>query len=81
MICDCSSAEHQIIFHYDEEEKLVYCSIHLSSHNFFKRLKLGLRYIFGYKCRFGHWEEFILKTEHSNKLKEISDFLSNDDKS
>ena len=41
-----------------------------------KRLKNGIMYIFGYKSKYGHFDEFIFRPEHSDKLKEISDILS-----
>lgn len=74
-VCDCHSREHQIVFEYDFDDNLVYCHIHLINYSFFKRLKNGLRYIFGYKCRYGHWDEFVWQVEHAEKLKEMSDLL------
>ena len=76
LICDCSSREHQIIIEHDNEDNLTYCHIHLVKHGFWRRLKAGLKYIFGYKCRYGQWEEFILKPEHANQLRELSELLS-----
>lgn len=76
LICDCSSREHQIIIEYDNEDGLTYCHIHLVKHGFRRRLKAGLKYIFGYKCRYGQWDEFILKPEHANQLHELSELLS-----
>lgn len=76
LICDCNSREHQIIIEYDNEDNLAYCHIHLVKHGFWRRLKAGLKYIFGYKCRYGQWDEFILKPEHAGKLRELSEFLS-----
>ena len=76
LICDCSSREHQIIIEHDNEDKLTYCHIHLVKHGFWRRLKAGLKYIFGYKCRYGQWDEFILKPEHANHLRELSELLS-----
>lgn len=76
LICDCSSREHQIIIEHDNEDNLIYCHIHLVKHGFWRRLKAGLKYIFGYKCRYGQWDEFILKPEHANQLRELSELLS-----
>ena len=76
LICDCSSREHQIIIEHDNEDNLTYCHIHLVKHGFWRRLKAGLKYIFGYKCRYGQWDEFILKPEHANHLRELSELLS-----
>jgi hypothetical protein len=76
LICDCGSIEHQIVIQQDEEEGLIYCHIYLSNRSFFGRLKYGIKYIFGYKCRYGHWDEFIFKPEHAPKLLELSKLLS-----
>jgi hypothetical protein len=71
LICDCTSREHQIIIEYDPEDNLTYCHIHLVKFSFFKRLKNGFKYIFGYKCRYGHFEEFIFKPQHVKTIYEM----------
>lgn len=72
LICACNSTEHQIVLHLDQEDKVIYCHIHLTSYqSFFKRLWVGIKYIFGYKCKYGHWDEFIINHEHSDKLIEL----------
>lgn len=76
LICDCSSREHQIIIEHNNEDNLTYCHIHLVKHGFWRRFKAGLKYIFGYKCRYGQWDEFVLKPEHANQLRELSELLS-----
>ena len=75
LICDCSSAEHQIIIRYEEEDNLFYAHIHLSKLSFFKRLISGIKYIFGYSCRYGNFEEFIFKHEHAEDLRKMSNLL------
>lgn len=75
LLCECSSSEHQIIIHeeiYNENDKEIYCSIHLSKQPFFKRLIYAIKYVFGYQSKFGAFEEFIFRTEHSKDLKRIS---------
>jgi len=80
LICDCSSREHQIIIEHDAEDNLTYCHIHLVKHGFWKRVKSALKYILGYKCKYGQWDEFIFKPEHAQQLKQIADLLSEDNK-
>lgn len=75
-ICECSSTEHQIVVNYDFDDNIVYCHIHLTNQSFWNRLKSGIKYIFGYHCRYGHWDEFIWKPEHATKLRELADLLS-----
>lgn len=73
LICECNHSEHQMIFKTlgsDKDEGLdeVYISIHLSKKKFFKRLWIGIRYIFGYQSRYGMFDEIITTKE---KLKQI----------
>lgn len=78
LICECSNVEHQIEFKYFEEAdiKEVYMSIHLSqSHGFWSRLKYAIKYLFGYKSRYGAFDEFIFRREDADKLQSIVDFL------
>ena len=78
MTCDCHSTEHQIVINFDEDtkENLVYLHIHLVTHrNFFKRLWLGLKYVFGYKSRYGNWDEFIVSRKNYHKLKDVVNFI------
>jgi hypothetical protein len=72
LICECNSAEHQIIIHYEQDENVAYCHIHLSKRSFMKRLVLGLRYIFGYHCVFGHWDEFVITDKHAQALRRLA---------
>ncbi len=70
--CSCYSPEHRLVFVYDEEENEIYVSVFLSQYrNFFKRIWIGIKYVFGYKCRFGHFDEFILSLDDKEKLTKI----------
>lgn len=69
-ICECHSLEHQVHFWYDDEFQQVYIEVHLVKYGFFARVKYALKYIFGYKSRFGAFDEFIFKPEDLKKLKE-----------
>lgn len=73
-ICNCSDIEHQMIVSIDSEdkEKEIYVSIHLSDyHNFFQKLWIGIKYIFGKKSKYGNWDVIILNEKDMIKLKEI----------
>lgn len=77
-VCECSSMEHIMIaswFPEDMEDKSVYVSIHLKHDNFLTRLKQAIKYIFGYKCKYGNFEEIILGEKHIPQLKEIISYL------
>jgi phage-related protein len=73
-ICECHTVEHQLVFRHDPDEKYyaLYIDVHLITYNnIFKRMWVSLKYIFGYKCRYGHWDEFIVKREDAQRMKEI----------
>lgn len=77
LICDCKSIEHQIVIEYDESCNLVFFYVHLNKRSFYLRLKYGLKYIFGYKSRYGHFDEFIFNPDHAKTFIELSELLSN----
>ena len=78
IICACHSTDHQMVFLYDDDPDWedVYVHIHLSqSRNFFERLWHGLKYIFGYKSKYGDFDEMILKPQDYIKLQNVVDKL------
>ena len=76
LLCRCHSSEHQILVHYDEDDKELYLDVHLDScYNFWQRLWRGLKYIFGYRCKYGHWDCFIFNENDADKLQAMADAL------
>lgn len=79
IICSCGSTEHDIIITRNENKDYddnVYLSIHLvNERNIFKRIKYAIKYIFGYKSKYGCFDEIILDKRHYEKIKEIADYL------
>ena len=86
IICECHSTQHQYIFLYDEDkdkdgnitDRTVYIHTHLNKQPFFKRIWIAIRYIFGYQCRYGAFDEFIIKPSDVDKFKNIVKFLEID---
>lgn len=73
-ICECHSLEHQLTFWYDTEYNELYCEPHLVTYrNFLKRIYVGIRYIFGYKSRYGEWDSLIFKQNDVDKLRQFLD--------
>jgi hypothetical protein len=74
----CYSTEHQIVINKADwgEGKTAYLAVHLHNYrNFFKRVGVAVKYIFGYKCRYGHWDEFIITDENYKPFKRMVDFF------
>jgi hypothetical protein len=70
-VCSCHSLEHQMAFWHDEDDKYsdLYTEVHLITYyGFFRRLWYGLKYAFGYKSRFGAWDEFLFNKDSEQKL-------------
>ena len=74
-ICQCYNTEHQLIFSYFPEEKGD-VSVHLTpEYRIWKRICIAIKYIFGYKCKFGHFDEFIFKKTDADKLQSVVNYL------
>lgn len=79
MICQCSSMEHQLVYWKDPEDRQVYMSVYLAPLPLLERIWAAIRYVFGYRCRYGHWEEFVLGEEHGDQLRQIADTIDPND--
>ena len=66
--CQCGSDEHTLRFVLSEDKLSknpdapeYYCSIYLNQwRNVFKRIWVAIKYVFGYKCKYGHWDNWTL---------------------
>jgi len=78
IICQCNSSEHQILFLYSEDDgyPMVFVHIHLNKQPLMKRIKNGIKYIFGYQSRYGMFDEFIVNPEDIGKFKKIVEYLN-----
>lgn len=80
-ICECHSPEHQFILTYIEggfiktreveylEEDMLSITIHLANYkSFWKRLISGIKYIFGYKSRYGNFDSILFDPKDCDRL-------------
>lgn len=75
-ICSCNNTEHHLVFNYDKELNAVYCDVHLiPEHNIFKRMWIAIKYIFGHRSKYGHFDEFIFNPEDADRLQKIVNHL------
>ena len=81
VVCDCHSSEHHLQLHYfiDNDNPFpreVYIQPFLNTYyNFWKRVKAGIKYIFGYKCMYGQWDSMCITRENYQAFKDMIDFL------
>jgi len=67
--CKCYSDEHTLKFILDKEEKEIYTSVYLQTYGaWYRRVWLGIKYIFGYKCKYGSFDVFLLQEEDAKRL-------------
>jgi hypothetical protein len=70
--CACCSPEHIMDLNYDKELNMVFLSIHLKKYNsFWRRLWYAIKYIFGYQCKYGTFDEFIINESNVSRIREI----------
>lgn len=73
--CDCGYLEHllHLSFFTDEKNKrdqIIYVQIFLHPNNgIFRRCWLAIKYIFGHKSNFGHFDEILLREPQVKKIK------------
>lgn len=67
--CKCESAEHTIRFVEDKNENEISVEIQLSQYmNVFQRIWNSIKYICGYKCKYGHWDVTLIKNEDRERI-------------
>jgi len=70
--CACHGDEHTIKFRYDVEDNSLYLNIFLNQYrNIFKRIWTAIKYVFGYKSKYGDWDCWELLPEDVGRLKEV----------
>ncbi len=61
------SNEHVLRFELDDHD--LYTSVFLCQYrSFFKRVWVAVKYVFGYKCKHGHWDCTMLRPEDADRL-------------
>lgn len=72
--CSCHSPEHTMTYHLNPEDKEVYTSVYLHQYRpIYKRIWIAIKYIFGYKSKYGHWDCFSADKEKILELKAFFD--------
>lgn len=67
--CHCRSPEHLLQFWMDEEDPpMLYAHVFLGEDPWWKRIWNAVKYVFGYKCRYGHFDEFLLNPKDCDRF-------------
>ena len=84
IFCSCGSAEHQLlVWHnneFSDEYRDVVLQPHLVTHeNIFKRIVVAIRYVFGHRSKYGHWDSIIVDSTNYLPLKRAVEFIEEKD--
>ena len=90
--CICDSDEHflRMTYFVDEwnnmDEDEIYFSVHMqASGGFWSRLKHAVKYVFGYDCKYGHFECTTIRRKDAERFRDLmnryieSGLVENDD--
>jgi len=70
--CECGADEHTLRFVLDKEDPRIYTSIFLHQYRpGWKRVWTGIKYILGYKSKYGHWSVWELRDEDVKRLRDM----------
>lgn len=73
ILCACHSDEHQLIYRYDPEDKEIYTSVYLHQYRgFWKRVWVGIRYMFGYQSKYGAWDSIHMGRDQIKILHDLT---------
>ena len=76
IVCECFSLEHLVCLSYFEGDDEAYIHIHLAQETFWTRVWHALKYIFGYRCRYGDFDEFLIGPKNVTQFKQFFDRVS-----
>lgn len=72
--CDCHSDEHVLRFAYDPVDHDVYLSVFLNHWEpWYKRVWNAVRYVFGYKSKYGHFDSTTMSHQNLLQLRNVCD--------
>lgn len=81
VICNCGDVSHQLIistfeFKNSKAEDRIDCfiQVHLTKFGFFERIKHAIKYIFGFQCKFGAFDEIVIDENNAQKIKESMEY-------
>lgn len=72
MECKCMSTEHILKFYLDTKDVELCLDVHLANWlPWYKRAWRAVKYVLGYKSKYGDFDSIILKDEDINKLMDL----------
>jgi hypothetical protein len=74
VICECHSPDHVLQFSHAEgmdEDQICWTQVQLHQYrSIWQRLVVAVKYVFGYKCRYGHWDCTLIDLKQGKALRD-----------
>ena len=77
LVCTCTSTDHlvEVVANDDpQDDDVFWIQVQLHPQRWYWRIWIGLKYIFGYRCSYGHWDSAAFDEDEARKLQK---FLNN----
>ena len=71
--CDCACDEHRIVFMREPNDTWIdmYVTVYLNHYRkWYKRIYIAIKYVFGYKCKYGDFDCTMLNKKDTQELGE-----------
>lgn len=70
--CDCEDGEHVLrLSWFDDDRDMIYVCCYIKKERWYKRIWVGIKYIFGYRSKYGEFGEFLWRPNTVRKLVEF----------
>ncbi len=70
--CECESIDHVIRFTYDPDDKMLWAEVMLKDYlPWYKRLVIGVKYIFGSRAQYSAYDVTIIKPADYDRFLEL----------
>lgn len=69
--CSCFSDEHMVKVILYKEDKMLSLIIALRKFNFWNRIIPAIKYLFGYECKYGHFDDFLFQPDDITSFRKV----------
>jgi hypothetical protein len=81
--CECDDFDHTLrMMYFRDEFDYIYLSIHLRQKSFARRLWHAVKYVFGFRSRYGDFDEFLWSPKEATRFRDmLNQYLKDAEKS
>ena len=76
-VCGCGDPAHHLLFTFDPDVHQVWLHYQLELDPWYRRLWLGIKYIFGYQSIYGMYGELLINENNIDSFEKIVEHVKN----